>query len=446
MHRYILESFPLPKLDHNRKRVRQCPCGKGNADGKFIPYAGFDDRGYCHSCDKLLSVAGHTCPGCKRPHALNLYVDTAAGNNYLGSGVGKCLFCSYHYPPKQFFEDQKSGQAPTTITKSTIKLPSPGINKVTKNNAMQGPSLIDPDLVAQSVKSAAPNYFVQFLRLRFGTALAEEAVYRYRIGTARKWSGATIFWQIDEEGRVRTGKIMLYNPETGERVKEPQSRIAWVHRALHLPNFGLKQCLFGLHLIAESTTKPVALCESEKTAVIGSICFPQFTWLATGGKAGLSQERCQALKGRHGILLPDLNSFADWKLRQADLDSLSGFHICDILQNCATEDEIVKGLDMADYLLRFPLSAFRMGPQPYYSAEIRHFPTKHNLSQDFGGMILQGAVTKSGVYFDLLLNPDEDLLEPGKDDAVVAEINNFFQKSFVPALLDNTPCFIHLYQ
>ena len=29
-----------------------CPCGKSNRDGKFIPYEGFNDKGYCHSCDK----------------------------------------------------------------------------------------------------------------------------------------------------------------------------------------------------------------------------------------------------------------------------------------------------------------------------------------------------------------------------------------------------------
>lgn len=32
-----------------------------------------------------------------------------------------------------------------------------------------------------------------------------------------------MFWQIDINGLVRTGKIMCYNPENGHRIKEPQA-------------------------------------------------------------------------------------------------------------------------------------------------------------------------------------------------------------------------------
>jgi len=47
---YIKE--PLPKLNLDKKRflVKYCPCGKSNKDGKFVPYVGYDEKGYCHSC------------------------------------------------------------------------------------------------------------------------------------------------------------------------------------------------------------------------------------------------------------------------------------------------------------------------------------------------------------------------------------------------------------
>ena len=38
------------KLDRNRKRVRNCPCGKSNKDGKFSPFRDYEKFGYCHSC------------------------------------------------------------------------------------------------------------------------------------------------------------------------------------------------------------------------------------------------------------------------------------------------------------------------------------------------------------------------------------------------------------
>ena len=33
-----------------RRTITECPCGRSNKDGKFCPYKGFTDKGYCHSC------------------------------------------------------------------------------------------------------------------------------------------------------------------------------------------------------------------------------------------------------------------------------------------------------------------------------------------------------------------------------------------------------------
>ena len=95
---------------------------------------------------------------------------------------------------------------------------------------------------------------------------------RYRIGTSNHWPNATIFWQIDQQQKVHTGKIMLYDYYTGHRVKDPFNHIAWVHKSENTKNFHLKQCLFGLHLLRPDT-KIVAIVEAEKTAVVASIFF-----------------------------------------------------------------------------------------------------------------------------------------------------------------------------
>jgi len=49
-----------------------------------------------------------------------------------------------------------------------------------------------------------------------------------------------------------------------------------VHSILEIPKYNLKQCLFGLHLLNENL-KQVAIVESEKTALIMSIEFPNYT-------------------------------------------------------------------------------------------------------------------------------------------------------------------------
>ena len=77
-----------------------------------------------------------------------------------------------------------------------------------------------------------------------GCSIATVSVHRQNGG------GSTVsHWQTDESGKVRTGKIMLYNPTTGRRVKEPQARVSWARAELRLPDFNLRQCLFGQHLL-----------------------------------------------------------------------------------------------------------------------------------------------------------------------------------------------------
>ena len=40
------------KFDKKRFRVKYCPCGKSNKDGKFVPYENQEKFGYCYSCIK----------------------------------------------------------------------------------------------------------------------------------------------------------------------------------------------------------------------------------------------------------------------------------------------------------------------------------------------------------------------------------------------------------
>ena len=53
--------------------------------------------------------------------------------------------------------------------------------------------------------------------------------------------------------------------------------------------------------------KPLA-----KTAIICAAMMPQYLWLATGGKSGLTSERLSSLKGRKIIVFPDIDAFKDW--------------------------------------------------------------------------------------------------------------------------------------
>ena len=88
----------------------------------------------------------------------------------------------------------------------------------------------------------------------------------YKVGTSRMWNGSTVFWQIDVRGNVRAGKIMGYDAVTGHRIKEPFNQVNWVHSVRKVPDFHMKQCLFGEHLLSDTSAamsaKPVPIVES----------------------------------------------------------------------------------------------------------------------------------------------------------------------------------------
>ena len=133
-----------------------------------------------------------------------------------------------------------------------------------------------------------------------------------------------------------------------------------IHAALKLSDYSLKQCLFGEHLLYDSTTlsKPVAIVESEKTAIIASAYLPDFIWLAAGSLNNLNLEKCQSLKGRKVILFPDLNAYEKWKSKANELKSSFSITVSDLLESKASKSEKLLGLDLADYLIRFDMKEF----------------------------------------------------------------------------------------
>ena len=110
-------------------------------------------------------------------------------------------------------------------------------------------------------------------------------------------------------------------------------------------------------------TKPVAIVESEKTAVIASVYLPQFIWVAVGSLTNLNAEKCSILKGRTVTLFPDLNGFEKWSSKAKELSHLANFTVSDLLERKASEAEKKQGFDLADYLIKFNYKAFAL-PEP----------------------------------------------------------------------------------
>ena len=216
------------------------------------------------------------------------------------------------------------------------------------------PSFIESKMMQLSMQHYEKNNLYQFLKTSIGRSAASELMQRYNVGSSKHWTGATVFWQVDISGKIRTGKVMLYDPENGRRIKEPHNYITWVHSLLKKEKFHLRQCLFGEHLLPSDSHRTVALVESEKSALIASHFLPQYLWLAMGGKNGaFNREAMSVLKNRQVLLFPDLGATDYWRGKMEMMQRLGiEVSLFDFMENNATDKERNAGYDIADYLLK----------------------------------------------------------------------------------------------
>ena len=315
----------------------------------------------------------HNCPSCKERGCFSRYIDTEKIIEFPDH-VGRCNRennCGYHFSPKHYFE-----QNPEKA--ELIRNFSPKLQTVQQQKPMPI-SFIDESIVNSSLTRYDRNKLCQFLTSLLGIEKTLKLMKQYRVGTANYWPGATIFWQTDSSGKVRTGKIMLYDPSNGRRIKRPHNHISWVHSMVGSNEFNLKQCFFGEHLLTQNKLLPVAIVESEKSALIASYYLPEFCWIASGGKYGcFSDANLTILNGRRIVLFPDLGAFDHWNLKAKQMQE-SGYkvEIFDYLERNATAQQRREGYDIADFLLQIQSeeSIFQMmiNKNPLVKKLIDHF-------------------------------------------------------------------------
>ena len=225
-------------------------------------------------------------------------------------------------------------------------------------------------MIAHS-KQACDDTLVNWLRAQnFDTIehlRLEENIKDYKLGHSN--SGMTIFWQIDEKGNVRTGKMMRYKPD-GHRDRESSYGFDWIHSALirrgpskyYDPDKQeCRPCYFGLHLLnaykVKNVDQAVCIVESEKTAIIMATLYGNNTsqvWMACGGLENLSREKLKPIIEQHRriILYPDRDGIEKWhqKAEQLHYDRLI------VIDKPVTEwwkPEDGEKADIADVLLRY---------------------------------------------------------------------------------------------
>jgi hypothetical protein len=276
------------KFDKKRDYTMTTPCcGKSNRDGKFVNYKNLPKQyGYCHSFGKT------SLPPTQ-------YMDEK-GNTY-----------SWDEQQQKAIQDCNTWSS-TCITKRHT-LTGNGSNMGLKQQFLsyKPPKIsktIDFKVIQLSYKSDYNNNFKAFLHQKYVDYDVCSALKMYYIGTSKQ--NYTVFWYINRYGKPQKSKEVLYQ-SNGKRTNK--FRVPYKNNEEHY------FCLFGEHLLANNT-KPIILVESEKTAVICSMVFPKFTWLAYSGINGLTYDKLYALRNKEIVIIPDISRNAIEAIKKKKID------------------------------------------------------------------------------------------------------------------------------
>ncbi len=294
----------------------------------------------------------HTCPKCNSKGVFVRYKDERG--EYISFDVGRCnreSKCGYHYKPKQYFADNPSD---SKFVKNRVRHGTQNTNQNVsraRQNQTKSFDFIAPEHLKATLRNYDRNAFVQFLFDLFPDCSEEiqDVLKMYFVGT---YDDYTCFPQIDRLNRVCKAKLIRFNRATGKRLKGQFDTSSLVRKLKLKEDFQYKQIFFGEHLLTKYPDKPVAIVEAEKTAVIASICFPEFVWLACNSKTWLKVERLQRFGNRQVILYPDADGFELWQTIATDARRLGlDVKVSTLIETHATDEQKANGYDLADYLI-----------------------------------------------------------------------------------------------
>ena len=220
----------------------------------------------------------------------------------------------------------------------------------------------------------------------------EQVLQDYRQGFNR-YTHHEIFRYYDYTDTDRSNlckrKFCQYDTASGKRIKDKINNSLPLYtlpsRSKLPEGVELYPCFFGEHLASKYPDRNICIVESEKTALIMAVKFPQFVWLATGGKGLLqSLSKKTFLQTRGVIVFPDIDGAKEWgEIATARgwgnaLDKLPWYR--DYLTKT---DAGAKG-DIADLIINQQREQMRGSAQSFARAWVKTNPEVWQFMQDFG--------------------------------------------------------------
>lgn len=305
------------------------------------------------------------CPDCGR-YTFVPYYNIETGRPFDGNLFGKCdraVNCGCHRIPH--VEDYRARGLVVEVEDENTPLPPPKVAPTVEQLIMEEAEdefdIINPRDLFQSMATDFWNITLfRWFTTLFDKSLVLEVFRHYMIGYSPLYSGSPLFWQIDIDGNIRTGKVMGYNPSTGKRMKNPvqiwyEHKVDYKLRDSKEDDFRYVQCLYGEHLIPKYNK--FAVVESEKTAILCTLWAwsrgdRDTLWLATSGLECIRNPMFRVLEGRDVTFYPDKGkAHGKWKERitqKLSSDIRANYKISSCLEKI---EKLEEGDDIGDYIL-----------------------------------------------------------------------------------------------
>lgn len=293
------------------------------------------------------------CPGCHRKGCYKEYVyPDGTPVDPVNHLCGKCdheQACGYHVTPKEWWQSNPKDLSNHIVAQREERQ----LKRIE----------IPAALLTRSMQRYDINVLVTWLRSLpiedTSKEQLEKSLQLYLIGTTQ--DGGTIFWQVDENRIIRTGKIIHYGSD-GHRLKnEDGSSVGfnWIHAKLSgfypTDTYQLVQCYFGSHLLPVFPDAEVHVVESEKSALIMSIFGDpdRMLWIACGGKKLFTEARLANLIHEHRLIVvyPDHDGWDEWQQIVAAI-SYDRIVVSDYVEKNYIEGVDPSNADISDIILR----------------------------------------------------------------------------------------------
>jgi hypothetical protein len=307
------------------------------------------------------------CPQCGQKRFVRV-VDSVTGE-LLPEYVGRCdreSSCGYQFTAKRYLEANQELLTKGVSQKSRRKAAPLSSKEFNELILRRTPDYLELEHLLPTLGRYEGNSLISFLLRLFPDDPKKvlDVLGSYLVGTDE---GFTVFPTIDFNHRLCKAKKMKFDPLTGKRLREDKAitslqsklkREGKIDKSFETD----KSVFFGQHLLRGNPEAPIAIVESEKSALVASIStglFPeQFIWLGSHSKSWLNPLRLLKLgRSRTIVLFPDVDAYEDWR-KMAEKASRRGLDVQAVAftERFGIPDDGRGYSDIADYIIDLQLA------------------------------------------------------------------------------------------